>query len=637
MAGQLKRLFCALRPRSAGGERGAIIPMTAICLVVMVTSVALSVDIGMIAHRKRDLRSIADLATLDAARAIDTTGTKTAFDQQETVAAAALQSAARNGHVPGGSKAEELTTELGVWTTATGFNRCADCIPNAVRVFAGETVPKYFAFFAEDRPLDLSAIGVQPYAPGQPTSTLLSNAGVTVGSFVARADTEQAPVYDAVLGGLLGVPGGASITVGGYDGLTAADVNLADLATELGFGSVDELLIADVKVTDVLDATAAVLTSSGASDVAVTGLTSLASSTTGTVSLGKVLKLSSGTGSVATATVNAADLLFGIARASAATRLADDKSLASFALPFEADVGDGTDNVTVTATIAVIEPPQSASGPAELVDGSWVTRVTTGQVVMALQVDVADVTLLGQTSSLSLPLLVDAGNASADLIRIDCDPLRTGAISPFDAYDATVSTSGATLALGTVSGSALAAPRGATATFGADAADIVSIEVAVSGLPATTVTMGVRSTAEETVMPGKDEVVPFVHPFAERHTVGGTDPTVGTIDTLLTQDTDESPVFEPYTVGHTFGINLVLDAEIRAFEVELAGSVRLTTQPLALMLNDLVDTINAGLGVRIGGADVTGGPRPYQPQSEIDPNPAAADCPAPIPVLVASP
>ncbi|MEX2659754.1 MAG: pilus assembly protein TadG-related protein [Acidimicrobiales bacterium] len=660
--------------RGDDGERGAIIPMTAICLAVMITSVAFSVDLGMIAYRKRDLRSVADLATLDAARAIDTTGTKTAAEQLGTadapgpVRAAATASAARNGHVAGGGAAEELTPVMGVWTMSTGFVACAndaDCYPNAVRVFAGETVPRYFAFFAEDQPLDLSAVGVNPYAgagclaacsaavppsstptsslppahippPVIPTpnpdpwplphSTLLSNAGLTLGSFAGRYRTADAPVYDLVLGKLLDV----SVSGVAYSGLLTAEVDLSRVAAAMGFGSVDQLLAANVKVGKLLAATADVLEADGASSLSVASLRSMATAvdTTSEIRLDNTYVLSTGTGSVASTSVNAGDLLFGIARTSAAARLGDGTNLSAVTLPIDGDInGDGIDDVSATGTFALIEAPQSASGPAQLAaDGTWLTRATSGQVVMSLNLRLENVSLLGTLATVNLPLLLDAGRGTADLTQISCDPLRTGLPSALDAYRSVVMTSAAKAAIGTLAPASLDNSAG-SGSFGASIADIATVLVGL-------VPVDLHSSREVLLAPSSG-VADFTDDgmnndgTPQQHTIGLA-PTDGLLSTLLATDEviftlDDGGLLDPLqlaTLADT--ANAELRAAISSVSPEIVA---------------LIDAVNAGLGVRVGGADVTGGPRPYLPTgpADEDPFPRAADCPPPLPVLVANP
>lgn len=52
----------------ASGERGSVLILSTVCLVIAMLAAALAVDLGRLASDKRTDQKIADLAALDAAR-----------------------------------------------------------------------------------------------------------------------------------------------------------------------------------------------------------------------------------------------------------------------------------------------------------------------------------------------------------------------------------------------------------------------------------------------------------------------------------------------------------------------------------------------------------------------------------------
>ena len=88
----------SLRSARRDDERGAILVMSALFLVVMVVACALAIDLGQQAKDKRDDHKIADLVSLDAVRALDDiNGGCTDAQQQTYVESKAHDAAVRNG------------------------------------------------------------------------------------------------------------------------------------------------------------------------------------------------------------------------------------------------------------------------------------------------------------------------------------------------------------------------------------------------------------------------------------------------------------------------------------------------------------------------------------------------------------
>ena len=52
-------------------ERGAVVPIVAICLLFLMTMTAFTVDLGRVMLRNRDAQAVADIVALDLARKVD--------------------------------------------------------------------------------------------------------------------------------------------------------------------------------------------------------------------------------------------------------------------------------------------------------------------------------------------------------------------------------------------------------------------------------------------------------------------------------------------------------------------------------------------------------------------------------------
>src|SRR5581483_5930766 len=119
-------------------ERGAILVLSAVFMVVMVVLVALAVDIGFLGNDKRDDHKMADLAALDGMRYMIDHSCPGSSQQQTDVTNAVNQSLARNGYSTSGH-GNSVTVELGtVDPTSKVFSLVADkCTATAVRVTVG--------------------------------------------------------------------------------------------------------------------------------------------------------------------------------------------------------------------------------------------------------------------------------------------------------------------------------------------------------------------------------------------------------------------------------------------------------------------------------------------------------------------
>ncbi|MDP8988214.1 MAG: hypothetical protein M3N11_07695 [Actinomycetota bacterium] len=572
--------------------------VASVALVTLMAAAALSVDLGATASRNRDVRKVSDLAALDA-----TTNLSDIVASPSPAAAAhaaVRESAVRNGlALDPAEPRTDIFAVLGTYEDGT-FTACgaplgvdviddatADaailtgaCEPNAVRAQTAGVAPRYFAFFAEDRVVDAASIAARarllstsadPGTPGTP-GTRDNVATISAGSFVARAQYESDPVLGnpllpEVLRGLLGnVSSIGSFDAIGYRGLGASEVSLDVLRQTLvangatSAGTVDELLDAQVTLASLYSATADALVLEGGSSAVTADVSSLASlaatsTTTGAFRFGDLLDVELGQpGSTGAAQVNVLDLVASAAQAANGDNLIDIE-LTATDLPAEIA------SATVKATI--IEPPVMATGPVG-------TKVTTSQVRMQLDLVLTETVpvLLLTHSQVRLPVVVEAGAATAQITNI----FNPDAVdSSQQQVDVHTRTAGGYAGIGMVGDADLRNALPST---------LPQVDMLVSGL-ATTVSVERELRAAEC-----EQELAFVHPFDPSNpgytqSVGCdafdlpvplADPVTGVLETLLST-----------VVGDT---NAAIDRALTP-------------------LNLLVDQLAAGLGITVGGADVT--------------------------------
>ena len=258
-------------------ERGAIIPMVAMLLVVLVPSSAMAVDLGMQRVVRRDMQTLADVVALDVVRLVDgrtASQIRSGYNGQPTLDIAVARSVARNDDVLGDDPTVTATlvhidTATGVLDTVSGGavrEVTGPEVPNAVLVAASGAVD--FAFLPGRGPAVRTAVAVP-----SPSSCF------RLGSFAAGVDTAQANLLNQLLPGLLNFSS-LSGTLVGYQGLAAANVTLLELVgvSGLGVGTPDELLQLDgLTVGQFYAAMATVLQNHGGPTASVTLLQYLSS------------------------------------------------------------------------------------------------------------------------------------------------------------------------------------------------------------------------------------------------------------------------------------------------------------------------------------------------------------------------
>ncbi|MGQ0616436.1 MAG: TadG family pilus assembly protein [Acidimicrobiia bacterium] len=218
------------RIQNRPGDRGAVIPMVAISLVVLIIGTAFSIDLGRQMSRRRDMQAIADVIALDMGRLIDGTSTRQALESSVAWEQQLTDTRSRNDFQPAGAR--QLEPVLGVWDeqSQTFTPSAPEGIPNAVRVTARDEVAYFFA----------------PGAGGVNRLAIATKGGeetvdFSMGSYLATVS----PFQGGVLGALIGTafPGSSAfLDILSYRGLAAGNIDLGILATELGFATPNDLL-----------------------------------------------------------------------------------------------------------------------------------------------------------------------------------------------------------------------------------------------------------------------------------------------------------------------------------------------------------------------------------------------------------
>ncbi len=260
----------------------------------------------------------------------------------------------------------------------------------------------------------------------------------SVGSWLARIDSSNVGLVNALLGALVG--GSVDLDLVSYQGLAAADVSLGDLlgAGETflgaGVGTPEELLNADLTLGQLGDIFVEALSRSGQSTAEIQALLAdVAVGALGTIRLADVLSVDDGTGqSALDAAVGLGDLLV------ASLMLANERSALELDLDGLNISIPGVTNLRSDARVAVIEPPQIAIGrPGEAV-------ARTAQVRLQLNNEL-DVTLLGiPLADVPLNVALGAAEGEAALDGIRCRRITNDAFG----VDLSVATTAVGLQLG---------------------------------------------------------------------------------------------------------------------------------------------------------------------------------------------
>lgn len=376
-----------VRRTRRNNERGAVMVVAVGAVVMALAAAALGVDLGRIALDKRSDQNVADLAALDAARAVGFLLNST--DQAGYNAAAqtaAAASAVRNGF-SGTNKT--VTATVGSMDSSNVFTATGS---SAVRV----VTTSYLKYAFRPGGKTLTATGVA--FVGSPI------AAFSVGSTLANIDTSKSQL-DPMLRTWLG---SGSLSAVSYNGLAGSNLSLSALQTALlaqglSVGTTSQLLNQSLTLAQLFTATASALTTQGKNVAAaeVQDLINASITNATTVKLGDLLDVAAPTDSAALAgEFNVYQLVTGSAQ------IANGSSFVS--VPLTGINLLGLAGVTLSAS--VISPAQTGIGPVG-------TTAENAQVALRVTVNVGLGALL---PVVNVTLTYTAGSAQGTLTSIVC-------------------------------------------------------------------------------------------------------------------------------------------------------------------------------------------------------------------------
>lgn len=378
-----------LRRGAERDEKGAILILATVGMVIAMIAGGLAIDLGSLAQDARQDQKVADLAALDAVRGLPADYT--------TLAQA---SAARNGFPTG--PGYSVTAVEGGKVSGT-----CQAVPGAGSACVTVTSPHRNDF---------------PFLGGRTSMTRAGVAsktafgGFMIGSSLATIDTSRSAILDRFMGGML-KGSGLSINAVSWSGLASGSVTLEALRFQLasmGFavGTVDELLAADITVAQLAQATAQALALQGptaaASLTALNALrTQILATTLTTFKLGEFFSIAQGASAAALATsLNVFQLITAGAQVANGNNFID--------VP---NVGISVGNVVSTRVrLQVIQPPQYYFGPVGgSVSTAQIDLTVTPTLNLPVMVGLASVTVTNQ-----LPVRITGAGATGTLTAATC-------------------------------------------------------------------------------------------------------------------------------------------------------------------------------------------------------------------------
>lgn len=417
------------RRPSPGRQRGAIGLAGTVLLLAVLLFLALALDAGRLYMEQRNLQRIADAA------ALETAWKHTGCMADPAAARQTAQSVAERNGYRGDLTSEEQGLLLGrlvedgvlrVFETIPEGQLGGGVLPEAARVHVEHEVPQSLVLgglFGQQTTLSAEAV-----AQRRPL------VGISAGSWAARVDTENSPLLNALLNGLLGT--NLQLDAAAFAGLLDTSVTLMQLAQDLALlgvdlsvATVDELLATNVRLLDLLEASVLAAEREGPLGVDTSVLRNQLLSIgveNVELALSDILQVSAPSmdqESALDARVNVLDLIM----TTAMTGTGDHAIELDVGLPLGGLNILGLVDTDARVTAYIIEPPQMVIGPpGRGADGEWQTIVDTAQVRLQA---VADLSLnVGiATVDLDLGAALLAAQGSAWVEGVSCPPDTPGA------------------------------------------------------------------------------------------------------------------------------------------------------------------------------------------------------------------
>ncbi|SOE66436.1 Uncharacterized membrane protein [Burkholderia sp. D7] len=394
-------------PRGPKRQRGVASVLAAFWLLVAVAALA-AIDVGNVFYQRRVMQSVADMAANAGAQVVDNACSR--------APATARGSAGANGFNASAS-GNSITTTCGRWDStlyAGPSYYAANATPsNAVQVTVSEQVPYFFLGAGRT----VSATGL---------AQAVNMGAFTIGTTTASIDPT---VITGLLNSMLGTNiNSLQISAAGYQGLAQSRIQIGDLVTAAGVGTVSQLLALNVTAAQLANLMLTALQTTKVANanlsVALGALRAVVNANipgSQTFAIGAVngaaglLQVSlADTQSALTATISPFDALFVAAEIAQAGKSAVNLSTSLNLLGL----------ATATLQLQVIQPPVLAVGEAgKTPAGAWRTIATTAQVRLLLKLSIGVPglsALLGGNSLVNLPINVYVSPGTAWLISTQC-------------------------------------------------------------------------------------------------------------------------------------------------------------------------------------------------------------------------
>lgn len=560
----------ALR-RLRHSERGNVAILAAVTAPLILYSMSLGLDYGMLTLQQQTLQETADLSAIVAASDVTNAQANILNYFAKNNLKMAIQTptgyVSNTGTTPlsdtvaAAKFAGIATMTLGTYvadpTVAVGTRFVSGATPyDAVKVSIRQPGSLVFAATFTTPPT-LQAVG---------TASTQKIAAFSIGSGLASVNNG---LLNALLGGLLGTT--LSLNVMDYNALLSTNVNalsvVDQLATNLSLtaGSYSDVLSANIKFSDFLNALGGQTGLNTATKKAIQTIQTTANSAQLNLNVADILSLGPtsqrlvGSGPHLSVTANVMDLI------SAAALAANGSKQVSLNLG-----GTIPGLTTVQLTMAIGEPPQGT--PSQAVGGVG-TIVRTSQTRIKLLVAVDGLTVLLGTK-IQLPLYIQLANATGKLSAITC--LGNGARNANVSVDTTPGI--ADLYIGNV-----------------DTTNFSNFATSPSVTPAMLVNVLSLITATASAHVTLSNMTKTTLVFSPADIAAGATKTASTTNTVTSAITS--------LLGNTtYSINILfitLNSQA-VYQQSLATALSAITAPLDDLLNGLFQV----LGVKLGSADV---------------------------------
>ncbi|MDQ3897179.1 MAG: pilus assembly protein TadG-related protein [Actinomycetota bacterium] len=366
-------------------ERGAVLVLSTVGLVMALIMGGFAVELGFIAQEARRNQKVADMAALDSVRMLPNDPT-----------AAAITSAARNSF----TDTSRILTQWGPSKTGPwSSDPAALATAKDVRVTITSVHKNQLPFLSDGQNVVRRGVAEKR-----------DIAGFTLGSSLANFNSSKVTLINPIMSKWLG--GSVNLSLVGWQGLASGKVTLEAIRQELvnnGFsvGTVDQMLTTTLTLAQFYKATAQALAKNGdTANANVFDALRLQAVSSTTFKLGKMITIGQGgSDAAASAQLNLLQLVTGSAMA---VNGANAVSIS--------DVSIAVPNVSKTAlSLKVIEGPKIYIGPA----GSG-PHVTTGQIQMTLTPTIGSNVLGVLKVGGTTPIDLLAAGATGTLKSIQC-------------------------------------------------------------------------------------------------------------------------------------------------------------------------------------------------------------------------